>query len=176
MRSLTDVFYVKDFDKDHPNREKLVPAKFLLGLDGEPVPNPNHILNVINKLDNHYFNADGTEIHDANPHNYLVVPVNYSVSMATAFADVLAQVDEQDLSPTAFMAMAFIPGGSEDLQRTYKNADGSMTFNGKPVPMFQDAASFHLGVVAQLTGYGSALAEIGGSVVAFFSQTTPLKQ
>ncbi len=39
MRSLTDVFYVKDFDSDHPQREKLVPAKFLLGLDGRPVGN-----------------------------------------------------------------------------------------------------------------------------------------
>ena len=33
MRSLTDIFYVKAFVKDHPEREKLVPAKFLMGLD-----------------------------------------------------------------------------------------------------------------------------------------------
>lgn len=59
MRSLTDIFYVKDFDKDHPEREKLVPAKFLIGLDGQPVGNPNSELNKVNALDNHYFNADG---------------------------------------------------------------------------------------------------------------------
>lgn len=67
MQSLKDVFYVKDFDSGHPEDEKLVPAKFLIGLDGRPVVNPNNTLNTINKLDNHYFNADGTEIHDANP-------------------------------------------------------------------------------------------------------------
>ena len=41
MRSVTGMFYVKDFDHDHPEDEKLVPAKFLLGLDGQPVKNPN---------------------------------------------------------------------------------------------------------------------------------------
>ena len=36
--------------------------------------------------------------------------------------------------------------------------------------MFQDAASFHLGMVAQLTGYGATLAEDGGSAFEFISR------
>lgn len=70
------------------------------------------------------------------------------------------------------MVKAFLPDGGEDLQRTYKRADGSMTHGGNFVPMFQDAASFHLGIVAQLTGYGASLAEIGGSAVAIFSRSS----
>lgn len=172
MQSLKDIFYVKDFVDGHPEQEKLVPAKFLIGLDGKPVGNPNYRPNTVNALDNHYYHADGTEIHDANPHNYLVVPANYSISMATAFVDILVQVDKQGLSPIEFLAMSFIRGGAEDLQRTYKNADGTMTFSGNFIPMFQDAASFHLGIVAQLTGYGASLAEIGGSAVEIFSRSS----
>ena len=174
MRSVTGMFYVKDFDHDHPEEEKLVPAKFLLGLDGEPVPNPNHTLNVINKLDNHYFNADGTEIHDANPHNYLVVPVNYSIFRATDFVHLINRAEETGFFSAELMVKAFLPGGGEDLQRTYQNADGSTTHGGKFVPMFQDAASFHLGIVAQLSGYGANLAENAGSVVEFFSKSPDL--
>ena len=97
MRSLTDIFYVKDFDSKHSEQEKLVPAKFLLGLDRQPVVNPNSAPNTVNALDNHYYHADGTEIRDANPHNYLVVPANYSISMASAFAH---EAEEQGLSTT----------------------------------------------------------------------------
>lgn len=121
MRSLTDIFYVKDFDSKHPEQEKLVPAKFLFGLDGQPVENPNSAPNTVNALNNHYYNADGTEIHDANPHNYLVVPANYSISMATAFAHELTQVDEQGLSTIESMVRAFKTKGSEDLQRDFQH-------------------------------------------------------
>lgn len=172
MRSLTDVFYVKDFDGEHPELEKLVPAKFLIGLDGKPVENPNSTLNTINKLDNHYFNADGTEIYEANPHNYLVVPVNYSIYTAMDFAHRINRGDGLDFNSTELMINAFLPKGGENLQRTYQNVDGCMTQGGKFVPMFQDVASFHLGIVAELSGYGASLAEIGGSAVEIFSRTS----
>ena len=168
MRSLTDIFYVKDFDNEHPEKEKLIPAKFLIGLDGQPVVNPNSTLNIVNALNNHYFNVDGTEIHDANPHNYLVVPASYSIRTATEYAHLINRADE--ISATKSMVEDFFPGGNEDLQKRYRNADGSMTLGRKPVPMFQDAASFHLGIVAQLTEYGPTLAEDGGTVVEILSQ------
>ena len=63
-------FYVKNTGK------RLVPAKFLVGADGQYVVNPNRTLNTISSDDNHYFNADGSEIRNANPDNYLVVPYN----------------------------------------------------------------------------------------------------
>jgi hypothetical protein len=66
-------FYVKNTDN------KLVPATFLVGPNGQYVSNPNRTLNTINPRNNHYFNADGSEIANANPGNYLVVPYNYTL-------------------------------------------------------------------------------------------------
>lgn len=39
-----------------------------------------------------------------------------------------------------------------------------MTYRGDAVPMFQDAASFHLGLVSDLTGYGPFAAQAAGSL------------
>ena len=69
------------------------------------------------------------------------------------------------------MAWAFTGGGSQNLQRTYQSADGSMTYGGDSVPMFQDAASFHLGFVADRTAYGPTLAQIGGSAYDLLAQS-----
>jgi len=150
-------FYVLDVNG------RLVPAKFLVAPDGRYVTNPNKKLNTINRFDNHYFNADASEIRDANPGNYLVVPYNYTLGHAMQFANDLNNAASQGLSPNMMMARAFTGEGSQNLQRTYQNADGSMTYAGASVPMFQDAASFHLGFVADRTGYGPTLAQIGGS-------------
>ena len=60
-------FYVKN------TKNRLVPAKFLVSPNGQYVSNTNKTLNTINPRNNHYFNADGSEIPNANPGNYLVV-------------------------------------------------------------------------------------------------------
>jgi hypothetical protein len=57
-------FYVKN------EEGKLVPAKFLAGPDGQYITNPNSSLNTINWRATQYFNADGSEIRNANPGNY----------------------------------------------------------------------------------------------------------
>ena len=46
-----------------------------------------------------------------------------------------------------------------------------MTYDGDYVPMFQDAASFHLGFVSGLTGYGPTAAQIGGSAYDLYAQS-----
>jgi len=157
-------FYVKN------TADKLVPAKFLVGPNGQYVPNPNKTLNTINPRDNHYFNADGSEISNANPGNYLVVPYNYTLGHAVQFANDVNNAASQDVSPDTMMAWAFTGKGSQNLQRTYQNADGSMTYGGDSVSMFQDAASFHLGFVAHRAGYGRTLGQIGGSAYDLFAQ------
>ena len=150
-------FYVKN------TADKLVPAKFLVGPNGQYIINPNTSPNTINALATQYFNADGSGIRNANPGNYLVVPYNYTLGHAAQFASDVNNAASQDLSPDLMMAAAFTKRGSQNLQSAYQNTDGSMTYNGDYVPMFQDAASFHLGLVSQLTGYGPTLAQLGGS-------------
>jgi hypothetical protein len=150
-------FYVKN------EEGKLVPAKFLAGPDGQYITNPNSSLNTINWRATQYFNADGSEIRNANPGNYLVVPYNYTLGHAAQFASGVNNAASQDVSPDLMMAAAFTKWGSQNLQASYQNADGSMTYGGAYVPMFQDAASFHLGLVSELTGYGPTSARIGGS-------------
>ena len=46
-----------------------------------------------------------------------------------------------------------------------------MTNAGASVPMFQDAASFHLGFVSDLTGYGPTVAQAAGSVYDLYAQS-----
>ena len=135
-------------------KDELVPAKFLVGPDGQYITNPNSSLNTINWRATRYFNADGSEIRNANPANYLVVPYNYTLGQAIQFSNDINNAASQDISPNMMMAWAFTGGGSQNLQRTYQNADGNITYGGDSVPMFQDAASFHLGFVSDLTGYG----------------------
>lgn len=157
-------FYVRDRSK------KLVPAKFLVGPDGQYVRNPNTSPNTISSLDNHYFNRDGSEIKNRNPDTYLVVPYNYTLGRAVRFADDVNDAPSYDISPTGMMIGAFVGPGSQNLQTAYQNLDGTTARNGTHVPMFQDAASFHLGFVAALTGYGPSAAQIGGSLYDALAQ------
>lgn len=152
-------FYVKSMSN------QLVPAKFLTDAQGNPIVNPNSTPNTINSRDNQYYTADGTLIDNANPNNYLVAPYNYSLQNAIDFASDVQWVDT--VAPGGGLPMmisGFWGTSSQNIQRAYLNADGTMTYGGSDVPMFQDAASFHLGMVAQLSGYGAAAAQIGGSI------------
>ena len=73
-------FYVLNEDN------KLVPAKFLVGPDGKYIVNPQKAMNTVNRRNGRYFNADGTEIRNVNPDNYLVVPHEYTLGQAVQFA------------------------------------------------------------------------------------------
>ncbi|MGE8162801.1 putative Ig domain-containing protein [Paraburkholderia sp. NPDC080076] len=164
MPSNTNIFYVKASDNT------LVPAKFLTGVDRNYVINPNATPNSVNSRDNHYYDAQGNEIPNANPNNYLVVPINYSIGSAVDFCKDLNAAESDVLAPAAMMAAAFVGAGSQNLQRTYVNADGSITYAGSSVPMFQDAASFHLGLVAEISGQGELPAQFFGSVYEITAQ------
>ena len=124
MIPLTSVFYVKD------TKNNLVPAKFLIGNNGQPVVNPNATLNTVNSYDNQYFNSNGMAILGANPNNYLVVPINYSINTAIQFANTVNETVNYNPWPAgyvqgdAMMIAAFRAGGSQDLQRTYQNSGG----------------------------------------------------
>ena len=111
-------------------KDELVPAKFLVGPDGQYITNPNSSLNTINWRATRYFNADGSEIRNANPANYLVVPYNYTLGHAIQFSNDINNAASQDISPNMMMAWAFTGGGSQNLQRTYQNADGNITYGG----------------------------------------------
>ena len=94
-------FYLKN------TADKLVPAKFLVSPNGQYVLNPNSSLNTSNPRNNHYFNADGSEIRNANPGNYLVVPYNYTLGHAMQFASDVNNAASQGVSPDMTMGAAF---------------------------------------------------------------------
>lgn len=168
-----NIFFVKNMN------DELVPAKFLTDENGNPVKNPNTDLNTINSRDNHYFDSLGNECKNKNPDNYLVVPINYSFKDAVNFSNTINYINSIEPGNTAtnivssyLMISNFVANGDQNLQANYQNADGSMTVHGSYVPMFQDAASFHLGVVSELTGYGALDAQIGGSLYEIPAQIT----
>ncbi|CCE04113.1 hypothetical protein BRAS3843_100007 [Bradyrhizobium sp. STM 3843] len=104
-----------------------VPAKFLIRngayvVDPTPGGSQNAYL---------YSDAQGsykTDGRRANPNNYLIVPANYDEDQAKAFASRVAQsinrvYPEDEMGGAglhdalAQMTAAFLPGGSQDLQR-----------------------------------------------------------
>ena len=109
-------FYVRNI------RDRLVPAKFMVGQDGQYVTNPNATPNTISRYSNRYYNADGSEIRNANPGNYLVVPHNYMLGHAIQFASDVNNAASYGVSPNTMMVAAFVGPGSQNLQRTYRNA------------------------------------------------------
>ncbi len=132
--------------------------------------NPNRTLNTIHHFDNQYFNADGSEYRNANPNNYLVVPYNYTFGHAIQFANDVNNASSYGVSPNTMMVAAFVGPGSQNLQQTYQKRDGTMTYAGDSVPMFQDATSFHLGFVSDRTGYGPLAAQGAGSAYDLLAQ------
>jgi len=145
-------FYVKAddnrpgvLDKDMP----LVPAKFLIGLDGQPICNPNPINNPINRLNGLYFDDKGHDLGDINQNNYLIAPINEDFQTLLTLAqdiDAIGKAGKQ-----INMLREFQVEGEYNAQRTYMTVTGDKTFSGISVPMFQDYASFKLGVISELT-------------------------
>ncbi|MFZ1109468.1 MAG: hypothetical protein WAN43_14145 [Rhodomicrobium sp.] len=67
-------------------------------------------------MNNRYYNADGSEIRNANPGNYLVVPYNYTLGHAMQFASDVNNAASQDISPDMMMAAAFTGAGLREGQ------------------------------------------------------------
>ena len=158
-------FYVKN------EKDELIPAKFLVGTDGQYITNPNSSLNTINWRNTRYFNADGSEIRNANPDNYLVVPYNYTLGHAVQFASDVNNAPSQGVSPNTLMLAAFVGSGSRKPSTHISERRRQYDLSRRSVPMFQDAASFHLsGFVSDLTEYGPTAAQLGGSAYDLFAQ------
>jgi len=161
MTSVAAQFYVKD------REGKLVPAIFATDSQGQFVTDPNSAPSSANAAyGNAYFDASGNPIENANPNNYLVVPANWNIQDAITSGNNLALLGSSSFGSPIQMISAFEGSGSLNLQRTYIDANGDMVYGGTQVPMFQDAASFELGIVAQQAGYGALLAQAGGTSYA----------
>ena len=78
-------FYVMD------NKKNLVPAKFMESPDGQGyITDPNKIdVNPVNTKNGHYFDAAVNELANANPNNYLVVPVDFNINSVISFGQFL---------------------------------------------------------------------------------------
>jgi hypothetical protein len=113
----------------------------------------------------------------ANPNNYLIVPANYTEQQARAFAaeiaDTVGQVYPGDETGAAEfnqalgrMTGAFLPNGSQDLQRHPQWGIPENSF----VRAFTGGASYHLGSVTRWAGLPEKLSEIGGGIPHWFSR------
>lgn len=160
------IFYVGA--QRHRSLTGYVPAKFLMR-NGSYVVDPMR-----GGSQDAYFYSDRlgsnkTNGSIANPNNYLVVPANYSVQKARDFAGQIADSIGGTGVETGTgglgqalgqMAGAFLPGGSQDLQR---NPQWGIP-KGSMVPAFIGSASNHLGYVTGLAGLPMSWSEIGGGV------------
>jgi hypothetical protein len=161
-------FYVKD------TSQKLVQAQFLQ-YNGNYVTDPN--TSQVQSIQ--IFDANGNPIANANPNGYLIVPADYSIANVTSgpAATVQSLMQAATLSggmvvfgAAAFeaamtlMTSDFIPGGPQDLQRTYDGQSGLPFVGATDVPAFRDAASFNLGLFAAYAGIPLDLAEFGGGI------------
>ncbi|PPD45290.1 MAG: calcium-binding protein [Methylobacter sp.] len=155
-----NIFYVKNIN------DELVPAKFLYSQDFGYIQDKNNInINPINSRNGHYYDGNGVELVGFNTNNYLVVPVQFDLQAAINFGKSLS--DKSELSIYTAMTNAFITKlgfeGTYDLQRTYQTSNGNVINHAPPVPMFQDATSYILGVVsAQNNSTSEAIVAGGG--------------
>lgn len=181
-------FYVKD------NSKNLVAAKFLTDANGVPIQDPNYSTAALQDI----YDQNGTLLNGGflgssyNPNGYLIVPLTYDVSSATSFATLVknTMIEAPDTGfgaggeqmtglPAALSIMsgAFLPGGSQDLQRTYNGTQYGPT-GTYFVNAFTDATSFHLGLVSAYAGLPIAWPEFGGGalnvILNHLSRTVPL--
>jgi hypothetical protein len=143
----------------------LVPATYLLGANGQPLVNPNTSPDTVHRYSSVFFNSDGSIINNANPNNYLVVPLNSSLQSVASFAAEVRALGlvEGPMAAAGMMVGAYIRRGPQDFQRTYEDIDGNLVRGGETVPAFRDATSFLLGVGAVASGFDSETAtRIGG--------------
>jgi hypothetical protein len=161
------IFYVGAQDDNDP-LTGYVPAKFLMR-NGMYVKDPTPGGSQGSFLYSDGLGRNKTDGSVANPHNYLIVPANYTEQQAKDFAARITNTwytaHPGDETSTAGpnqalmdMAEAFFQGGSQDLQRHPQWGIPK----GSVVPAFVGSASNHLGYITALTPVPSILSEVGG--------------
>lgn len=160
---MTNVFYVK-------NKAGRTVAASFLSYRGRCIPDPNVAKAQSAAI---YTDADGgSVIGNGNPHAYFIVPSNYSIDKAIAFSNLVSSMLVCNGISAAYGLMigAFVPNGSQDLQRTYPESDGKNP--GDFIAEFTDSASFHFGFVAAYSGIGESSALSGGGLLNRFHHMT----
>jgi Ca2+-binding RTX toxin-like protein len=158
------LFYVKNLNNE------LVPSKFLqLPSTGAFVQDVNYIdVNPVNTRNGHYYDATGTELLNFNPHNFLVVPINFDFQAALDFGKSLQgtswAIVDYEMTNAFVSRLGF--AGTYNLQKTYQTDSGANVSGESvpPVPMYQDATSYVLGAVAAQNG-NVENAIIGGGIL-----------
>ena len=129
---------------------------------------------------------DGTIVQgaEANPNNWLIAPLNYTLDDAITYANVkLLPTTDLKQDPNTYassfienlkdvlssMFMDFQSGGSQDLQR---NKNWGIP-DGYFVSAFTDVASFHLGLVTTLSELPIDMAEIPRGALNFIHSLKP---
>jgi hypothetical protein len=160
------IFYVgSEKDKQFTS---FVPAKFLTR-DGSYIADPTPGGSQNAYLYSNIRGDNKTDGRSANPNNYLIVPANYSERQGRDFANQIARIvsrvyPEDEMGAAGLhqalgqMTAAFLPGGSQDLQR---HPQWGIP-NGSVVPAFVGSASNHLGYVTGVAGLPMDWSEIGG--------------
>jgi Ca2+-binding RTX toxin-like protein len=147
------------------NNSTLVAAVCLANPQGGFVTDPNtQTVTIYQKT------STGLPVQVANPLNYLIVPADFTVASALNFASQIRGLLGSPNPETAYLAMAlaFKPGGSQDLQRNYDGQTWSGS-SGMFVLAFKDAASWYLGFVAQQAGIPVAAAIDGGGLYNYLT-------
>lgn len=154
---MIDVFYVK-------NRARKVVRACFLSYRGRYLSDPNTA--IARKAGIFSDTAGSAVLDNANPNAYFIVPANYSIEKAIDFSNVIASLLACNGMSSAFGVMtgAFWPKGAQDLQRTYPGNDG-LDAGQAFVPAFTNAASFHFGLVSELSGIGENAALHGGGTL-----------
>lgn len=158
---MNNVFYLKN-NANKGRTGKTLAARFL-SYDGKYIRSPN-----VEKAQRAVVYADegGDSLTgNANPNAYFIVPSDYSIENAMVFSNMVSDMLFCNGISSAYglMVGAFMPNGSQDLQRTYPESDGKSP--GCFVSEFTDSASFHFGFVATYSGIGEHAALIGGGLL-----------
>lgn len=163
----SDMFFVED------SRHNLVASQFLM-VNGQYIidPNKEFAQNV------QIFNRAHDLISDANPDGYVIAPYGYTLDRARSFGGMLNGTiwdPDPNAAGNGFLVMfnAFRRGGSEDLQRTYRDIE----FGDQPpdgfVSAYRSIASIRFGATAAAAGLSRQEAlQFGGLYNTAFSRGT----
>ncbi|MCA7953310.1 hypothetical protein LGM43_23870 [Burkholderia seminalis] len=159
---MSDIFYVKN------RAGQLIQATFL-SYNGSYVNDPNKSTAQNAPI----YDVAGNQISNANPNGYLIVPANYRIADSLAFANQVAgglantANDQGATLGLSMMVAAFVPNGSQDLQRTYPGSTGVNPDDF--VSAFTSAASFNFGLISTASGVGETTALQGGGALNLFN-------